>query len=157
MNADKARFLQKEFVPLLQNLPSDTPPVWGKMTLQQMIEHFAEAVRIASGKLTLPPVTPEADVPKMQAFIMSDKPFRENTRNPMLPEIPAPVRSQTIQVALDSLQKELDYFFDVFGANEHLTTLNPIFGKLNYEQNVHLLYKHAVHHLRQFGVAIPAS
>ena len=51
-------------------------------------------------------------------------------------------------------KNELDYFFEVFRANEHLTTINPIFGELNYELNLQLLYKHAVHHLRQFGVAV---
>ena len=85
---------------------------------------------------------------------MSDKPFRENTVNPLMPEIPAPVRSKSIKEALDELQSERYYFFDVFGANEHLTTTNPFFGELNYEMNVQVLHKHAAHHLRQFGVNI---
>jgi hypothetical protein len=33
-----------------------------------------------------------------------------------------------------------------------LTTRNPFFGDLNFAENVHLLHKHALHHLRQFGV-----
>ena len=154
MNAHKEHFLQKEFVAQLRELPSDTPPQWGKMTLQQMVEHFVDAVRIASGKLNLPIATSEEYLPKMQDFIRSDKPFRENTKNPIMPEVPAPVRQPTIYVALDKLQAELDYFFEVFRANEHLTTINPIFGQLDYELNVQLLYKHAVHHLRQFGVTV---
>lgn len=154
MNADKARFLQHQFVDLLRNLPSDTKPAWGKMTLQQMVEHFVDAVRVASGKLTLPVVTPEAHLPKMQDFIRSDKPFKENTQNPIMPEVPAPVRQPTIHQALDKLQAELDYFFEVFSANGQLNTTNPIFGHLDYSLNVQLLYKHAVHHLRQFGVVV---
>ncbi len=113
-----------------------------------------DAVRVASGKLTVPVVTPAEHLPKMQDFIRSDKPFRENTRNPIMPEVPAPVRQPTISKALDKLQAELDYFFEVFRANEKLTTTNPIFGELDYELNVQLLYKHAVHHLRQFGVSV---
>lgn len=126
------------------------------MALQQMIEHFADAVRIASGRLlNLPLVTPADNLPKMQAFIRSDKPFRENTRNPLLPEEPAPVRNASLPAALDELQVELDFFFAAFTANERLTTHNPIFGKLDYALNVQLLHKHAQHHLRQFGVDLP--
>jgi len=156
MNAPKEHFLQKRLVPLLRELPTDTPPQWGKMTLQQMVEHFVDAVRIASGKLSLPLVTPEEHLPKMHDFIRSDKPFRENTKNPIMPEVPAPVRQPTIGAALDKLQTELDYFFEVFQANPHLTTNNPVFGQLNYELNVQLMYKHALHHLRQFGVSVDA-
>ena len=32
-----------------------------------------------------------------------------------------------------------------------LESLNPIFGELDFNGNVQLLYKHALHHLRQFG------
>ena len=150
----KIIFLKEKFVPLLRSIPSDRQPVWGKMTLQQMVEHFSEAVRIASGQAGAQQLhTPEAQAPKMQAFIESDKPFRENTRNPLLPEVPAPVRYKSIGGALDALQQHINEFFDVFTNNEHHTTLNPIFGDLNYQQNIQLLYKHAVHHLRQFGVS----
>ena len=154
MNAEKEHFLQKDFVSLLRALPAGTPPQWGKMTLQQMVEHFIDAVRVASGKINVPVVTPEENLPKMHDFIRSSKPFRENTRNPIMPEVPAPVRLATLGAALDALQAELDYFFEVFKANERLTTINPIFGNLNFDLNVQLLYKHAVHHLRQFGVAV---
>jgi hypothetical protein len=155
MNAEKEHFLKKSFVSLLQQIPSDRPPAWGKMSLQQMIEHFTDAVRTASGKLATKKVfTKEEDVPKMQAFLKSDKPFRENTPNPLMPEVPAPVRNASIATAMSELQAEIDYFFDVFGANPKLYTTNPFFGDLDYDMNVQLLHKHAMHHLRQFGVAI---
>jgi len=44
--------------------------------------------------------------------------------------------------------------FEVYAANEKLQIRNPFFGDLNFEQNVALLYKHAVHHLKQFGIEI---
>jgi hypothetical protein len=155
MEPAKLSFLQEQFVSLLQQIPSDTLPHWGKMTLQQMTEHFSDYVRIASGK-TIPRelVTAEDQVPKMQAFLQSDKPFRENTPNPLMPEVPAPVRHRTIAEAFVELQKELDHFVTVFEKNPHQTTQNPFFGTLNYQMNVQLLYKHALHHLRQFGVMI---
>ena len=40
---------------------------------------------------------------------------------------------------------------EAFEKNPDLVTRNPFFGDLNFEQSVQLLYKHALHHLRQFG------
>jgi hypothetical protein len=152
---EKERFLQKEFVPLLQQISSDTLPAWGKMTLQQMIEHFSDSVRIASGKTEHTEiVTPPGNVPKMQEFLASDKPFKENTLNPLMPEVPVPVRNKSIDLALSELQEELDFFFKTFEKSPHQLTRNPFFGDLNYPQNVQLLYKHALHHLRQFGIMV---
>jgi len=155
MDTTKRAFLTGQFVPLLKQISSDTLPHWGRMTLQQMTEHFSDSVRIASGK-SVPKsvVTPAEQLPKMVAFLESDKPFRENTPNPLMPEVPAPVRHRTIREAFDELQEELDHFDRHFEQNPHLLTTNPFFGDLNYEQNVQLLYKHAVHHLRQFGVMV---
>jgi len=152
---NKADFLQKDFFSYLRSLDSATPSSWGKMSLQQMIEHFADAVRIASGKTAITVmVTPAEHLQKMQDFLMSEKPFRENTPNPLLPEVPPPVRNISIEEALKELKKEMDFFFSIFKENNQQQTLNPFFGELNFEQNVQLLHKHALHHLRQFGVKV---
>lgn len=153
MSEEKIAFLQNQFIPLLRSIPSDRQPLWGKMTLQQMVEHFTDSIRIASG-LTEHQViiTPPENLQRMQDFLMSDKAFRENTVNPLMPVVPAPVKNVSITKAIDELQNELKHFFSVFDANPHLTTRNPTFGDLNFQMNVQLLYKHALHHLRQFGV-----
>lgn len=151
---DKAQFLREEFIPLLEQLPSDTKAAWGKMTVQQMIEHFADSVGIASGKIVHPNlITPPEQLDKMRSFLESEKPFRENTVNPLMPEVPAPVRNPSKVDAVKELKEELDFFFTVFEKNNLQVTRNPFFGDLNYEQNVQLLYKHALHHLRQFPLA----
>ncbi|HWI93800.1 MAG TPA: hypothetical protein VNT20_21110 [Flavisolibacter sp.] len=155
MNARKEEFLKNRLIPLLKQIPSDTPPRWGKMTLQQTIEHFSDSVRIASGKTVYTDFVfgPE-QLQKNRDFMLSEKPFKENTVNPLMPEVPAPVINISAEAALTELQKELDYFFSVFEENNLQVTRSPFFGDLNYEQNVHLLHKHALHHLRQFGVSI---
>ena len=155
MNAGKAEFLKHRFIPLLKQIPSDTKPHWGKMTLQQMIEHFSDNVRIASGKITYPDfVFPPEQLQKAREFVLSEKPFRENTVNPLLPETPAPVINMSTEDAIAELQKEVVYFFSVFEKNNLQVTRSPFYGDLNYEENIHLLYKHASHHLRQFGVNV---
>jgi hypothetical protein len=155
MSTDKAEFLKNRFVPLLKQIPSDTQPHWGKMSLQQMIEHFSDSVRIASGKTVYTDfVFPPEQLQKVREFMLSEKPFKENTVNPLLPEAPAPVINISTEEAINELQKEINYFFSVFEKNNLQVTRSPFFGDLNFEENIHLLYKHASHHLRQFGVAV---
>ena len=154
MSIGKENFLRTKLVPCLQQLDPATPPKWGKMTVQQMIEHYGgDAVRNANGRLKIDKImTPPENLVGMRAFMMSDKPFRENTKNPLMGEEPALPRYQTIQAAIGALQQELIYFFDAFEKDPRLIIRNPFFGDLGFEENVQLLYKHALHHLRQFGV-----
>lgn len=155
MNQEKAAFLKSRFIPLLKQIPTDRQAAWGRMTLQQMIEHFSDSVRIASGKTVVKDiVTPEEQLEKIRTFLMSEKPFRENTPNHLMPEVPAPVRNVSVNDAINELQKECNFFFSVFEKNNLQVTRNPFFGDLNYEQNVQLLHKHALHHLKQFGIHV---
>jgi hypothetical protein len=151
MDAGKINFLKHDYIPQLKKIPTDQPPKWGKMTFQQMIEHMSDFIRLASGKVAYPEIiTPKEKLPKLKEFLESDIPFRENTLNPLLPAIPPPVRNATIEEAINEIATEISFFFTVFEKNHLQITRNPIFGDLNYEQNVLLLYKHATHHLRQF-------
>lgn len=153
MNFEKENFLRTKLVRYMQQLDPSTPSRWGKMSVQQMIEHYAIAVRNANGRLRIDTiVTPPEKLELFREFMMSDRPFKENTRNPLLGEEPSPLKFNTVQAAIGILQQELIHFFEAFTKNPQLITRNPIFGDLNFDQNVQLLYKHALHHLRQFGV-----
>lgn len=83
---------------------------------------------------------------------MSDKPFRENTPNPLIGEVPPPVRHPDVPAAIAELRKEIEHFIATFKDIPGRTTRNPFFGDLDLEKNAQLLYKHALHHLKQFGV-----
>lgn len=152
MNEDKLLFLKKELIPLLQKIEPGTVPLWGKMNLQQMIEHFSGAIKIATGTLQLPGTTEPKDSGKSYAFLMSEKPFSENTVNPLLSEEPYALRNNTVQASIGELQGNLLEFFRTYENEEGKRVLNPFFGTLNYEEQIQLLHKHALHHLKQFGV-----
>lgn len=154
MSIEKENFLRTRLVPMLQQLPADTPSRWGKMNVQQMIEHLAgDAFRTASGRLVFEKIlTAPEQLARMRAFMMSEKPFKENTANPLMGVDPIPLRYKTVQGAIGALQQELIHFFETFEKNPLLITRNPFFGDLNFDENVQLLYKHALHHLKQFGV-----
>ncbi|MBL7747328.1 MAG: hypothetical protein JNM19_07885 [Chitinophagaceae bacterium] len=154
MSIEKENFLRTKLISYLQRLDPATAPKWGKMSVQQMIEHYAgDAVRNANGHLKTDTIlTPPEQLERMREFMMSEKPFKENTRNPLMGDEPRPLRYKTVQGAIGALQQELIFFFETYEKNPGLVTRNPFFGDLNFEQNVQLLYKHALHHLRQFGV-----
>jgi hypothetical protein len=154
MSLEKENFLRTKLISYLQRLDPATPPKWGKMNVQQMIEHYAgDAVRNANGRLKIEKIiTAPENLARMREFMMSDKPFKENTKNPLMDETPRSPHFKTIQGAIGALQQELIYFFEAFEKDPNLITRNPFFGDLNFEQNVQLLHKHALHHLRQFGI-----
>jgi hypothetical protein len=158
MSLVKEDFLRTKLVLCLQQLDPSTPPRWGKMSVQHMVEHLSsDAVCVASGRLKVEQIVTKADhLPRLREFMMSEKSFKENTKNPLMGEEPAPLQYKTIQAAIGALQEELIYFFDVFEKDTRLITRNPFFGDLNFEENVQLLHKHALHHLKQFGV-VPLS
>lgn len=149
--AQKANFLRNEYIGILQNLDENAPRKWGKMTVQQMIEHMSDYVRIASGKTAMDIVTPEEKLPRMQGFLTSEKQFPENTPNVLMPDEPAPARHATKQEAIAELQAEINDFFSIHEAEAGKKTPNPFFGLLDFDHQVQLLHKHATHHLRQFG------
>lgn len=151
---DKAQFLKEHLVPGIAAISPDFKPLWGKMNLQQMTEHMSrEGFQVANGKLPHILVTPPEHVERMQAFLMSDKPFKENTPNSLMSLDPLPVKHADMNAALAELQTEIDDFFRVYEKEPEKSIMNPFFGNLKFEMQVQLLHKHALHHLKQFGVA----
>ena len=148
---DKANFIRNKFIPIISAIPESRERKWGKMNLHQMIEHMSYAFREGCGKIERSIITPEEHIPKMQAFVMSDKPFRENTPNSLLPDEPEAPKHETIKESIEELKKEIEDFFDVFADDPNKKITNPFFGVLGYEQCIQLLYKHCIHHLKQFG------
>jgi Protein of unknown function (DUF1569). len=147
----KAGFLKNNYVQALQEIDPATAPAWGKMNVHQMIEHMSYSFRQASGKDNYTILTPAENLPRMQAFLMSEKEFKENTPNQLLPDVPPPPVHSSIAASLNELQAEINDFFAVFDGAQEKTITNPFFGELTYEMWVQLLHKHARHHLKQFG------
>ena len=153
MNRDKYTFLKEAFTPLLKTLKSNTKGKWGVMNAQQMVEHFTEYVRMSSGVIKSEAYLTGEKSLRSKAFMMSDAPFKENTPNPLMPDLPPEVHNPDMASAIPELEEALGQFFKNFEENPGLVTMSPFFGELNYEENIQLLHKHAIHHLKQFGLA----
>lgn len=151
MNSNE-RFFKEEYIPLLKQLCDNEVGLWGVLSPQGMIEHMTDAFANAHGRIILPAQTPDSILPKMRAFALSETPFKENTKNVLMSETPAPLRNQSITDAILELEKEINAFMDYYQSSPGSKNLNPFFGEFNYEEWLHLLHKHANHHLKQFNL-----
>jgi hypothetical protein len=154
VNEDKKRFLGTQFLSIIREIDPNTSPRWGKMNTQQMIEHVSGFFRISTNKLNFPLVTPKENLPRFREFLLSEKEFRENTKAPVLPEEPLPLRYDTMEEAIADLDRQVNDFFNYFSGDLEKTTMHPVFGDLNFEEWIQLHHKHVKHHLKQFGKEI---
>lgn len=152
MDQEKADFIREGFLSLVNGLSPDKQALWGKMNSQQMVEHVSGFFLVSIDKLQFPLVTPEEHLPKFKEFLLSDKQFRENTKAPVLPEEPLPVREPNLASAIQQLRATIDSFFAYFNDDPNKKTMHPVFGWLNFEEWILLHYKHVTHHARQFGL-----
>lgn len=154
MLQEKEQFIKETFPALLQQANSGIAAKWGKMDFQQMLEHVADFFQVSTQKQHYPFVSPPEHMPKLKEFLMSDKPFRENTKAPtsIIGEEPLPHRYATVDEAMQEVVAEVNYFFQLYADEPEMTAVHPVFGELNYEEWVRLHYKHVTHHLRQFGL-----
>lgn len=150
---DKEFFLKTNYVDKLRNIDPNSLGLWGKMNVHQMAEHMVLAFKTANGKIKVEEIiTPPEKIQRSQEFILSDIPFKENTKNVLLPSEPFPIRNGNYQEVLDKLEAEIVEMFRVYDENPDLKLRNPIFGDLDRNLQIHLLHKHATHHLKQFGL-----
>lgn len=147
----KEKFIKLKYIAELRKLDPNSEARWGKMNVHQMIEHMIDAFQNANGRKAYSGIlSPDERIEKMQAFLLSDKPFKENTKNILMPEDPLPVKFNSVTEAIDALEQELNYFFEFWSNDKNELLRNPFFGDLDYEKWIGLLYKHSTHHLEQF-------
>ena len=152
MDITKLNFIQTGFSQLVSTLDGDTIGKWGKMNAQQMVEHVADFFKVSTNKIKMPFVSSPEHLEKLRTFLYSDKEFRENTKAPVLPDEPFPVRSASMKESVDELKNEIADFILLFEKEKGLITQHPVFGDLNFEEWVMLHYKHVMHHAKQFGL-----
>jgi hypothetical protein len=154
MDSNKLEFITTGAGTKMAALKEEAKPRWGIMNAQEMTEHLADFFDVSTEKVKTKLYTPEEHLPRYKEFLMSEKPFKENTKAPaeLLGDTPLPVRLSSLKEAKENLQKSIDDFIAYFKADDNKRTLHPAFGMLNYDEWVRLHYKHVVHHLNQFGL-----
>ena len=150
---EKRAFISNDFILRVKNIAAETVPVWGKMNLQQMVEHVTDFFNVSTEKIKFEIVTPKEHLPKYKEFLLSEKQFRENTKAPasVLGDEPMPLRNKTLEEAIIKLELAIRDFEKYFEHDPQRITAHPVFGPLNFEEWILLHFKHVTHHLRQFG------
>jgi patatin-like phospholipase/acyl hydrolase len=147
---NKLEFIKTGFPSLLKNLQAEKKGKWGVLNGQQMVEHMSESINMATGNVKLKILTPAKYLEKSKCFAMSDKPFKENTPNSTMPTVPSPVKKSNMEEAIAEYKETVANFTSYFESHKGETLTSPFFGELNYEEWLHLLHKHSVHHAKQF-------
>lgn len=142
----------EEVLKHLRNLNEDTTPLWGSMNAKRMVEHLADAVELATGKLgDFKLAIPEEKVEKAQGFLKSENPLPKNFQVEFA-KPNTPNRNDNLSDAIDELSLKWASFEEHFESKPELTTLHPSFGYLDYELWIQVHRKHFTHHLQQFGL-----
>ena len=143
--ADKNEILQR-----VNKLTAHSKPLWGSMTVAQMLAHYVEACRIPVGELNIQPVSFPLRVFGwlIKPSVLGAKPFRRNTST----------AAETTITGNKDFEAEKALYIDTVnrlykgGEKRILAERHHFLGKLTPAEWGRMLYKHADHHLSQFGV-----
>ena len=145
-------FLRGEFLERLAALEEGTPARWGGMTPQQMVEHLEWVFAISNGRERVECPVPAAERERVKPFLRSNMPTPRGFENPVLTQGLPPLRHATLDAARAALRSEVGRFFAAAASEPAAPRTHPLFGPLDAEDWSRAHYKHAHHHLLQFGL-----
>ena len=140
-----------EMIQRMDKLTENTPPIWGSMSAQRMVEHLSDCLKISSGKVKLPLEVEEEKIEKMIQFLNSEKQIPKNFEASFAKK-ETPLRHEEIELAIDEFLLEWIEFEEFYEENLEKTTIHPNYGPLNYNQWCRMHSKHFTHHFEQFDI-----
>ena len=150
---NNTQFIKNEMPALLQQLTTESKPLWGMMSAQNMIEHLGMLFYVSTGKPNVNISTPADRIERVLAFLMSEKTFQRNVKVPDLPANKTmPLKYKDLAEAHEKLMQQINAFYAAFEGEKSTTTAHPVFGMLNLAQWEQFHRKHSQHHLRQFAL-----
>lgn len=139
-----------ELIARIQSLKPDSQPLWGKMSVDQMLAHCSVAYEMAYTDKHPKPNALMRFLLKtfVKSGVVNEKPYPKNART-------APV---FIIADRRDFEKEKNQLIDYLkktqelGAQHFEGKESPSFGPMTAQEWNNLFYKHLDHHLTQFGV-----
>lgn len=133
----------------LARLTPDSSARWGRMNVRQMLDHVATAMERAMADEPL--FDRDARVSAFVKYVALGTPLpwpkgMETPASPADTQVPASEFEQARQRVLDALIALADW------QPTGITPPHSVFGRLSTEEWHVWAYKHAHHHLKQFGV-----
>jgi hypothetical protein len=138
--------VKKDIISRINLLQSTSAPLWGKMTVSQMLAHCQAQMGVALGETQVTSsVVSRLFGGWIKKMVINEKPFSKN-----LPTAPAFVVRHDPE-----FETEKSKLIDMLGrfTKENIKNQpHPIFGKLTLDEWSKGTWKHIDHHLKQFGV-----
>ncbi|HYU80628.1 MAG TPA: DUF1569 domain-containing protein [Vicinamibacterales bacterium] len=139
---------REEICGRVDRLRADSAPQWGKFNAAGMLAHLNDAMRMATGDLPVEPKATPFRYWPIKQLIIYVVPFPQGA--PTAPELLARTDAARFEDEKGAFRKVVDQL--VAKAAGDTWPEHPAFGRLTHRAWGVLEYKHADHHLRQFGV-----
>lgn len=136
----------------MSKLKADATPLWGIMTPQHMVEHLIVIYKISIGRIKTPVVSKEEDFPRLKAYLMQDSPMRRSVPLPGVSGKLQPLRSASLEEAIDKVIKETSAFLEIIEKQPDFMADHPYGGPMRADEWLHFHKKHIKHHLIQFNL-----
>ncbi|RAR75582.1 DUF1569 domain-containing protein [Flavobacterium aciduliphilum] len=133
----------------INTLQPDSQPLWGKMSVGQMLTHCKLASDVAFGKMDIKVTI----IMKLLGKLLKKKVFYGGDMGKNSPTAKEFVITDTIE--FEKAKTELITNIQKFAQEGHAAISlmeHPFWGKMSYEDWDALMWKHLDHHLKQFGV-----
>jgi hypothetical protein len=150
--AARDRFFRRDLGEALAALEEDAPARWGQMTARQMVEHLEWSFELSTGRATVECSVPEERRERYKGFLRNGTPMMHEFRNPVLAAGLPPLRRGGLAEARTALAAEVARFLDYERSTPGAVHTHPVFGPLTTEEWSRAHFKHAYHHLLQFGL-----
>jgi len=137
-----------EYCRRVNRLTPESTPRWGKFTAAEMVAHLNDALRMATGELTVKSKPGPLRLFPLKQLILYVMPFPKGA--PTAPELLARCRDADLaaeQKAFTAIAEQAARRTAADASPDH-----PAFGRMSYDAWGKLICKHTEHHLRQFGV-----
>jgi hypothetical protein len=137
---------KEELIRRINSLTPHNNAQWGKMSVFQMIRHCTLGEKMLQGELTIKRVFIGRLFGRMilKQVMKDDAPFKRNS--PTSPLLQTPAEAGDIE------QQKKEWGSRIGQYEPHTQgIMHPFFGPMTGEQIGRFAYKHADHHLRQFG------
>jgi hypothetical protein len=141
-----------EFLLRLNNLEPNSQRLWGSMSVNQMLTHCADQIRICIGDSKIRPRGS-----KLTQFVLRwiglNVPMRMPKNMKTIAELDPNKQYMTKPVEFQNDHKLLiDLYQKLLNSPENQHFEHPVFGVLSKNEAIKLTNIHLDHHLRQFGV-----
>lgn len=140
--------VQQELTERMTSLTPTSKALWGKMNLSQMLRHGALCDDMYLGRLPVKRVLIGRLIGKfvLKQVLKDEEPFRKNS--PTSPSLQTPVDEGDFNLLREAWLTRIREYNQF----NNPRFIHPFFGPMTKEQIGYVAYKHADHHLRQFGV-----